>query len=246
MLEKRIALEQQTPLSQKKLIVSHAPFYHSGQRVTERSYHTMLAALPALLMGFYHYGMPAFGELLKSVATYFREQREEVRRQGAKLTEVLGRLEPPAAGDDVPVSAEPLAKLRNSLGRTFDQEYGGFGGAPKFPHPTDLELCLRAWAKEPERSKRLDEEMQKLSILEAGSPEYAVTRNYLDTLTSLPWGKYTEDKLDLERARDMLELGLPPTRGFEVRGDGDRFFARFTGGHGTATIDETGRLRRRP
>ena len=47
-------------------------------------------------------------------------------------------------------------------------------------------------------------------------------------------------------ARDMVELGLPPTRGFEVRGDGDRFFARFTGGYGTATIDETGRLRRLP
>jgi electron transport complex protein RnfD len=60
MLEKRDVLEQQTPLGQKKLIVSHAPFYHSGRRVTERSYHIMLAALPALLLGFYHYGMPAF------------------------------------------------------------------------------------------------------------------------------------------------------------------------------------------
>ena len=34
---------------QKKLIVSHAPFWHIGNRVTERSYHTMLAALPAVL-----------------------------------------------------------------------------------------------------------------------------------------------------------------------------------------------------
>ncbi len=69
MLEKRNVLEQQTPLGQKKLIVSHAPFYHSGRRVTERSYHTMLAALPALLLGFYHYGMPAFGVACLAVAT---------------------------------------------------------------------------------------------------------------------------------------------------------------------------------
>ncbi len=69
MLEKRDAREQQTPLGQKKLIVSHAPFYHSGHRVTERSYHTMLAALPALLLGFYHYGMPAFGVVCLSVST---------------------------------------------------------------------------------------------------------------------------------------------------------------------------------
>jgi Na+-translocating ferredoxin:NAD+ oxidoreductase subunit D len=69
MLEKRNVLEQQIPLAQKKLIVSHAPFYHSGQRVTERSYHMMIAALPALLMGFYQYGMPAFGVVCLSIST---------------------------------------------------------------------------------------------------------------------------------------------------------------------------------
>ena len=59
MLEKIKAVEYQPFLTQKKLIVSHAPFLHSGRRITERSYHTMLAALPALVLGFYHYGMPA-------------------------------------------------------------------------------------------------------------------------------------------------------------------------------------------
>jgi len=53
--------------------------------------------------------------------------------------------------------------------------------------------------------KRVDEEMQKLSILETGSPEYAVTRNYLDWLTLLPWGRYSEDRLDLKRARKVLD-----------------------------------------
>ena len=53
--------------------------------------------------------------------------------------------------------------------------------------------------------KRVDEEMQKLSLLETGSPEYAVTRNYLDWLTQLPWGKYSKDKLDLKRARKILD-----------------------------------------
>ena len=91
------------------------------------------------------YGMPAFSELLRSVATYFREQRDEVRRQGAKLTEVLGRLEPPAAGDETAITSEPFAKLRNALGRSFDQEYGGFGSAPKFPHPTTIDRLLRQW-----------------------------------------------------------------------------------------------------
>ena len=53
--------------------------------------------------------------------------------------------------------------------------------------------------------KRIDEEMDKLSILETGSPEYAVTRNYLDWITQLPWGVYSEDNLDLDRARKILD-----------------------------------------
>ncbi len=52
--------------------------------------------------------------------------------------------------------------------------------------------------------KRVDEEMQKLSLLETGSPEYGVTRNYLDWVTVLPWGKHSKDRLDLERARKVL------------------------------------------
>ena len=53
--------------------------------------------------------------------------------------------------------------------------------------------------------KRFDDELQKLSVLETGSPEYGVTRNYLDWLTSVPWGQYSDDNLDLQHAREILE-----------------------------------------
>ena len=56
-------------LDQRKLIVSHAPFWHNGTRVTNRSYHTMLAALPALIAGIYYYGIPVFGVVSLSVAS---------------------------------------------------------------------------------------------------------------------------------------------------------------------------------
>ncbi len=51
---------------------------------------------------------------------------------------------------------------------------------------------------------RIEEEMQKLSYLETGSPEYAVTRNYLEWATSVPWGVYSEDILELRHAREVL------------------------------------------
>jgi len=54
-------------------------------------------------------------------------------------------------------------------------------------------------------NRRIEDEMQKLSILESGSPEYAVTRNYLDWMTALPWGKVSRDNLDLKHAREILD-----------------------------------------
>ena len=53
--------------------------------------------------------------------------------------------------------------------------------------------------------KRIDEELEKMAILELGSPEYGVTRNYLEWVTALPWGKHSEDKLDLAEARSILD-----------------------------------------
>lgn len=54
-------------------------------------------------------------------------------------------------------------------------------------------------------TKRIDDELTKLSVLETGSAEYGVTRSYLDVITSLPWGVHSKDQLDLERARRILD-----------------------------------------
>ncbi|WP_163560064.1 endopeptidase La [Halomonas sp. NO4] len=52
---------------------------------------------------------------------------------------------------------------------------------------------------------RIEEELDKLSVLETGSPEYGTTRNYLDWLTAMPWGVRSQDKLDLAQARTVLD-----------------------------------------
>lgn len=56
--------------SQKKLIVSHAPFLHIGSGITERNLHIIYAALPALLLGgLFRFGIPAIGVVCLSVST---------------------------------------------------------------------------------------------------------------------------------------------------------------------------------
>ncbi|XP_064238100.1 lon protease homolog, mitochondrial isoform X2 [Aotus nancymaae] len=51
----------------------------------------------------------------------------------------------------------------------------------------------------------VDEELSKLGLLDNHSSEFNVTRNYLDWLTSIPWGKYSDENLDLARAQAVLE-----------------------------------------
>jgi len=58
-----------------------------------------------------------------------------------------------------------------------------------------------------EARKKADEELNKIKILDPQSPEYGVARNWLDWLTQLPWGQLSHDKLDLTRARKILNKG---------------------------------------
>lgn len=53
--------------------------------------------------------------------------------------------------------------------------------------------------------KVIEEEITKLEALEPASSEFSVTRNYLDWLTVLPWGKFSEERLDVGTARDVLD-----------------------------------------
>jgi uncharacterized protein YyaL (SSP411 family) len=91
------------------------------------------------------YGMPAFGELLQNIAAYYRNKRDEVRSQSERLLEVFTKLEPAPADPDSQLERSPLVTARNTFEETFDSDYGGFGSAPKFPHPTTIDHLLRHW-----------------------------------------------------------------------------------------------------
>ncbi|KAI3803917.1 hypothetical protein L1987_32082 [Smallanthus sonchifolius] len=51
----------------------------------------------------------------------------------------------------------------------------------------------------------IEEELKKLQLLEASSSEFNVTRNYLDWLTALPWGNYSDENFDILRAKQILD-----------------------------------------
>jgi uncharacterized protein YyaL (SSP411 family) len=91
------------------------------------------------------YGMPAFREVLQRVAAWYPEHEADVDRQGSALVKVLGELVPPPASSATALTRAPLEAARAALQGDFDGQFGGFGGAPKFPHPMNVEFLLRAW-----------------------------------------------------------------------------------------------------
>jgi hypothetical protein len=89
------------------------------------------------------YGLPGFAALLARVAQIWRERRAEIGAQSEQLRSAFSRSLPAGAAHRSELSDAPLRAALRNLRANFDARNGGFGGAPKFPHPTDLELCLR-------------------------------------------------------------------------------------------------------
>jgi uncharacterized protein YyaL (SSP411 family) len=91
------------------------------------------------------HGMPAFRTLLPKIAEAYRTKRAEIANQNAALLDALARTAPAAAGERA-LTLESVNAAVSALAQAFDDEHGGIGQAPKFPHAFELGFCLRRHA----------------------------------------------------------------------------------------------------
>ncbi|HEV8018631.1 MAG TPA: thioredoxin domain-containing protein [Steroidobacteraceae bacterium] len=91
------------------------------------------------------YGLPAFKDVLLRVAEYYRQHAAELGKQNDALMAAFAELNPPPAGADIELTGAPRGTCRAQLARSFDRHNGGFGGAPKFPHPQTIAWLLQYW-----------------------------------------------------------------------------------------------------
>jgi len=88
-------------------------------------------------------GRPGFHRVLMEIARAFREERDRVTTNARAIREhVVQTLDEAKPGD---VSADLISGAADQMARLFDVRYGGFGSAPKFPHPAALEFLLARW-----------------------------------------------------------------------------------------------------
>jgi uncharacterized protein YyaL (SSP411 family) len=89
------------------------------------------------------YGRPGFRSVLMEIARAFREEGERIATNARAIrehvTQTLNEAKPGAVSPDVVTGAA------DQMARLFDVRYGGFGTAPKFPHPAATEFLLTRW-----------------------------------------------------------------------------------------------------
>jgi uncharacterized protein len=86
------------------------------------------------------HGLPSFRQVLVAVSEAFRDRRGDVATQAAALVEAVSREVAPSGE---PLTESLLGQASRNLRAQFDAEWGGWGGAPKFPQPSVLEFLLR-------------------------------------------------------------------------------------------------------
>ncbi|MDQ4108510.1 MAG: thioredoxin domain-containing protein [Actinomycetota bacterium] len=88
------------------------------------------------------HGMPSFRQVLEGIADAWRERRGDVERQGDQVVDAITRAASLTASPE-PLTDEITSQAMAQLRRSFDETWGGFGSAPKFPQPMTLEFLLR-------------------------------------------------------------------------------------------------------
>jgi ATP-dependent Lon protease len=112
---------------------------------------------------------------------------------------------------------EQLKSIKKELGMERDDkealiekyrqkiaQYSSRGATSSGPDP-DSTVPPPSPAIPTEVMDTIEAELEKFSTLEKNSPEYQVTRSYLDWLVAVPWGVVTEERLDLSEARAVLD-----------------------------------------
>jgi hypothetical protein len=88
------------------------------------------------------HGLPGFPKLLAAIADAWGSRRDEVQQSGRELTASLGQSERLRRATTL-LSDEVLFAAYQGISSQFDEEWGGLGGAPKFPQPMIWEFVLR-------------------------------------------------------------------------------------------------------
>ena len=132
------------------------------------------------------YGKPGFTSIVLAVAKFYNEQRDKAESYADQVSAFINDMSEFARSDN-PLSKDILKALYNQAVAIYDEDYGGFGSAPKFPQPTLLSFLMRYWKhdNEPKALEMVQRTLKKMAEggiydqLGGGFHRYSVDERWL-------------------------------------------------------------------
>ena len=159
------------------------------------------------------WGRPGFVDILGEIARAWREERGKVVESAATI---LGRLRAASGGgaaSSIP-DEDALSAAVRQFGAAFDQRHGGFGGAPKFPRPSELLFLFREHARTGDTLPR-DAAVATLTAMATGGLRDHLAGGFHRYSVDGAWRVPHFEKM----LYDQAQLALAYLEGAQVTGD---------------------------
>ena len=130
---------------------------------------------------------------MENVLVFIKKEQELLRIQKKIQTELNDRIE---KNQREYFLKEELKSIKEELGMAGDAKSSDY---QKFKEKID------SFEFEGEVLETVESELEKFSLMDASSPEYTLTRNYLDTIVNLPWKDPVPENYSMGKAREILD-----------------------------------------
>ncbi|MFW5710348.1 MAG: endopeptidase La [Spirochaetota bacterium] len=130
---------------------------------------------------------------MESVLMYIKKEQELLKIQKKIQQEINEKIE---KSQREYFLKEELKKIKEELGMPTDSKSSEYMRFKEAIEKLDLEGEVK---------EQVEQELQKFSLMDPNSSEFIVTRNYLDTIISLPWQNPEQEEFEMEDAQQVLE-----------------------------------------
>jgi len=109
------------------------------------------------------FNLPGFKDLLMRVSSTYRDNHSDLEEQSKKLRAAFARLNEPVEAQGID-DLQLLSAAKDQLASRYDRVHGGFGSAPKFPMPANIERLMRHWSYSKNHSTVVDREAFDMAL----------------------------------------------------------------------------------
>jgi uncharacterized protein YyaL (SSP411 family) len=93
------------------------------------------------------HGLPSFKTLMQHISDAWSSRKHDIDKQSTSLQDTYQRIYESSKPATAELNLSPVDIARSQVEKQFDSRYGGFSGAPKFPHPSILDFCITHWGQ---------------------------------------------------------------------------------------------------